>query len=110
MTKKKWYDKYRRRSKKKKKSVVKVKDHSHKKRKYLVDASKCIHLNEKFNGSSQHHINRNIIINIPEELHRHIIHNMRTGFGMSVINLLSYQFLFGGLDGNFLDKSEIESF
>lgn len=105
MTKKKWYDKYRRQSKKKK---VKVKDRSHK-RKYLMDANKCIHLNEKFFGSSQHHINRNIIINIPEELHRHIIHNMKTGFGMSIMNLLAFQFMNFGLDMNFLDKSEIES-
>ena len=84
--KNKWYDRYKRRSKKKK---GQKKDQGRSKRKYLVEPNKCVHLNRKFSGSSQHHINRNIIINIPIELHQSIIHSMKSGKGMAVINILS---------------------
>lgn len=98
MTKKnKYYSRYKRSKKKK------IKDRSNRKRKYLVDIDRCIQLNKKFEESNAHHINRNLVIFIPIELHQHVIHNMRTGFGMAIINLLAFQFLFGGLDGDFLE-------
>ena len=66
-------------------------------RKYLQQIAKCICLNEKFEGSNAHHLNSNIIIYLPIELHQHISHSMRSGKGMAVMNLLAMQFLFGSL-------------
>jgi hypothetical protein len=67
-------------------------------RKHLLPVIKCVHLNEKFLGSNAHHISAEIIIYLPIELHRHIDHSLKSGYNMSVINILAFQFIFGGLE------------
>jgi uncharacterized membrane protein (DUF2068 family) len=56
---------------------------------------KCVHLNKKFPDSNAHHMSYNIIIYIPVELHRHIEHSLKSGYGMVEINLLAMQYLYG---------------
>lgn len=43
-------------------------------------------LNEPFEGSHAHHITKDIVIYIPEELYRSVSHNVFTGKGMEEIN------------------------
>ena len=52
-------------------------------------------LNDKFPGSNGHHITRTLVIHIPEELHQHIGHNLRSGRNMDIINILAFQYLSG---------------
>ena len=66
-------------------------------RKHLLTVEKCVCLNEKFEGSNAHHMSRGIVIYLPVELHQHIVHSLKSGKGMSEINILAMQFLFGGL-------------
>jgi hypothetical protein len=66
-------------------------------RRHLLPVSKCVCLNGKFPESNAHHISAEIIIYIPQELHRHINHSLKSGYNMSVINILSFQFMYGGL-------------
>jgi hypothetical protein len=66
-------------------------------RKYLLPVVKCCCLNQKFPGSNAHHISAEIIIYIPQELHRHINHSLKSGYGMAIINTLAFQFMYGGL-------------
>lgn len=67
-------------------------------RKHLLPVEKCVHLNEKFPDSNAHHISSGIVIYIPVELHRHIDHSLKSGVGMVEMNLLSFQYLYGGLN------------
>ena len=67
-------------------------------RRYLLPVNKCVQLNEKFEGCNAHHISAEIIIFIPIELHRHIDHSLKSGYNMSIINTLAFQFMFGGLN------------
>ena len=58
--------------------------------------SKCrqlgfIPLNELFEGSEAHHIDKERVIYIPKKLHRSIYHNNFTGQGMDKINTLAVQ-------------------
>ena len=64
---------------------------------HLLTKAACIKLNEKFIESEFHHITRSIGVFIPKELHQHIRHNLRTGKNLGEINLLSLQFINGGL-------------
>lgn len=66
-------------------------------RRHVLPATKCVKLNDKFLGSNAHHISAEIIIYIPQELHRHINHSLKSGYNMSVINILSFQYLYGQL-------------
>lgn len=50
-------------------------------------------INEWFEGAHAHHITKNIIIYIPEALHRSVSHNIWTGEGMEEINKLAFDFL-----------------
>lgn len=43
-------------------------------------------LNDKFYNSEGHHVDKQHIVNIPEELHHSIYHNIWTGKGMKEIN------------------------
>jgi len=50
-----------------------------------------IPLNNHFEGSDAHHINREEIIYIPKKLHKSIYHNLNTGKNMKEINELTFQ-------------------
>lgn len=57
----------------------------------------CIKLNERFQGSEFHHLSRSLGIYIPKELHHHFYHSLKNGHGMGNMNMLSLQFINGGL-------------
>jgi len=46
-------------------------------------------LNEYFEGSDAHHINKRDVIYIPQELHQSISHCLKTGINMGKINRLA---------------------
>jgi hypothetical protein len=50
-------------------------------------------INEYFEGSEGHHIDKERIIYIPKELHKSIWHNLNTGQGMVEINFKVMQWL-----------------
>ena len=84
---------------------VKKEKRQYRKRKYVNNVGDCICLNERFEGSSAHHLNKNLIIYIPIKLHQHLIHNIRDGYQMDEMNILALQYLYFGCD--FLSKFEI---
>ena len=49
-------------------------------------------LNEKFPKSEAHHLDKELVIYIPERLHRTNSHNVWTGVGMNDINLKAFSF------------------
>jgi hypothetical protein len=63
--------------------------------KHLVPIIHSIQLNKRFSGSEGHHINKDTVIFIPVELHKHIYHNLKNGQGIDEMNILAYQFLKG---------------
>ncbi|KYC44283.1 MAG: hypothetical protein AMQ22_02323 [Candidatus Methanofastidiosum methylothiophilum] len=50
-----------------------------------------IPLNIYFQGSHGHHLNKELVLFIPEELHRSVAHSLKTGRGMEEINTLAVQ-------------------
>ena len=68
-----------------------------KRRSYILPKWRCIQLNSYFKGSAFHHINKSIGVFIPLDLHKHLYHDIRTGQNMREINMLSIQFINGGL-------------
>ena len=50
-------------------------------------------LNDYFEGSVVHHISRNFVIHIPEEIHKSIWHCLWTGKNMDAINKLAIEFI-----------------
>lgn len=50
-------------------------------------------LNEKFDGAVGHHIDFEIVVYIPRELHISVAHNVRTGLGMTEINTKVFEWL-----------------
>ena len=50
-------------------------------------------LNQSFEGSEGHHINKNDVIYIPKEIHKSIRHCLKTGNNMLEINKLAIRFL-----------------
>ena len=56
-----------------------------------------IPLNNYFEGSEAHHIDKEYVIYIPRKLHRIVKHNVWTGEGMEYINELAFKFLYGDL-------------
>jgi len=50
-------------------------------------------LNQEFSNSEAHHIDINTVIWIPKEIHRMIIHNLKTKKNMEIINTYAYFFL-----------------
>lgn len=51
-------------------------------------------LNEPFPNSEAHHINHNVVVYIPSEIHKSIWHNGNTKRGMNEINTLAINYLF----------------
>jgi hypothetical protein len=66
-------------------------------RDYVKPERNCIKLNHRFRGCEMHHLNRNIVIFIPKELHKHFYHNLKSNQGILEMNTLAYQFINGGL-------------
>lgn len=52
-------------------------------------------LNDRFEGSVGHHINKDMIIYIPKKVHESVSHNVLTGRNMKEINKLAFEFLEG---------------
>jgi len=52
-----------------------------------------IPLNEPFENSEAHHIDKDRVIYIPKEYHRSVSHNVWTGENMALINNLAYDYL-----------------
>lgn len=52
-----------------------------------------IELNQRFKNSQAHHIDKERIIYIPEELHKSVSHNIWTGKNMEEINIKAFTFL-----------------
>lgn len=67
-------------------------------RTYVTREGACIHLNEWFVGCRRHHVDPNTIVHIPTEIHTRHQHNIRTGYGMDIINALAFEFLFGQVE------------
>ena len=61
------------------------------------DWSKVTYINKWFKGCHRHHITETIVVCIPGELHKHIKHNLKTGYNMGEINMLALQFINGKL-------------
>ena len=64
---------------------------------HVLPIKKCIKLNSRFIGSEGHHLNKDTVIFIPKELHKHIWHNFKSGQGMEEMNVLALQFISGEL-------------
>jgi hypothetical protein len=47
-------------------------------------------MNQPFDGCEAHHFNQNEIIHIPQQLHRSVCHNVRSGKGMVEINAKAF--------------------
>lgn len=54
-----------------------------------------IELNEHFNGSEAHHIDKEFVLYIPKDLHHSIWHNVWTRQGMKDINILAIEWAYG---------------
>ena len=52
-----------------------------------------IPLNEPFEGSEAHHIDKERVIYMPKEYHQSVSHNVWTGKNMALINNLAYDYL-----------------
>lgn len=55
-----------------------------------------LELNDHFDGSEGHHIDKEFVIYIPKEMHRSVYHNVFTGQGMGQINALALNFAYRG--------------
>lgn len=53
-----------------------------------------IPLNEKFENSHAHHIDKDYVIYIPAELHRSVWHSLVNNINMEKINALAFKYLF----------------
>lgn len=65
-----------------------------KSRPHLLPIHACTKLNKWFTGCEGHHLSRSLVIFVPEELHKHIDHNLSAGLGMAEMNALALQFAF----------------
>ena len=52
-----------------------------------------VELNDAFEGCDGHHLDKELVLYIPSELHRSVRHNQFTGQGMEEINDLAQEFL-----------------
>ena len=66
-------------------------------RNHLLTESTCIKMNDRFKGSAFHHITRSLGVYIPDQLHQHIWHDLKSGDNMGNMNVLAIQYLNGGL-------------
>jgi len=69
--------------------------HTDKSRPHLLPINQCIKLNQRFPGSDGHHITPSVVVFVPEELHDHVKHDIRTGNNMGEINMLATQYITG---------------
>lgn len=53
-----------------------------------------IQINEYFDNSESHHLNKNFVLFIPKELHQSIRHNVWNGYNMEEINDLAIKWYF----------------
>lgn len=53
-----------------------------------------VYLNAPFVGCEGHHVDNELVINMPAALHRSVWHRQRDGRGMAQINALAYNYLF----------------
>lgn len=53
-----------------------------------------VELNDWFEGSEAHHIDKEFVLYIPKEIHRSIWHNVWTGQGMDEINNLAIKYVY----------------
>lgn len=53
-----------------------------------------VYLNAWFEGCQGHHVDGELVINMPKKLHRGIFHRQSDGRGMAKINAVAYNFLF----------------
>jgi len=53
-----------------------------------------VYLNASFPGCEGHHVDGELVINMPKKLHRSVYHRQRDGRGMAQINVIAYSFLF----------------
>ena len=107
-TGKKWYDKTREHNIKKavrwnienkeKRKLICARHNKIYGRKYKARRRSMgfVELNSKFLDSHAHHVDNEQVIYIPEKLHRSVSHNLKTGRGMQRINVLAFEYLFGG--------------
>ena len=51
-------------------------------------------LNEKFENSHAHHIDKNYVIYIPAKLHRSVYHSLINNINMDKMNALAFKYLF----------------
>lgn len=63
-------------------------------RPHIIPIKQCTHLNKPFKGCEGHHLTKSMVVFIPEKLHKHIKHNLKTGRGMSSINAVAIQYLY----------------
>jgi len=54
-----------------------------------------IPLNDYFEGSESHHMNKEFVVYIPKEMHRSVWHCLKTRQGMAKINTLAFKYLLG---------------
>lgn len=54
-----------------------------------------IELDESFEGSNAHHIDKDFVLHIPGTLHQSVPHNVWTGQGMEEINNLAWEWVCG---------------
>lgn len=53
-----------------------------------------VYLNEPFIGCEGHHVDNELVINMPKALHHSVFHRQTDGLGMAQINAIAYNFLF----------------
>ena len=53
-----------------------------------------VQLNAPFVGCEGHHVDGELVINMPQKLHRSVFHRQMDGRGMTQINAIAYNFLF----------------
>lgn len=54
-----------------------------------------IPLNDKFQDSDAHHLDKDFVLYLPRELHQSVRHNIFTGEGMEEINNLACEYVYG---------------
>ena len=52
-------------------------------------------LNKWFLGSNLHHLFKKVVAFIPEEIHKSVYHNLEVGIGMTEINKLAIDYVYG---------------
>lgn len=68
-----------------------------------------IPLNDKFPGTEAHHLDKELVLYIPKELHQSVWHNMFTGQGMEEMNNLACEYVYGiEIDGECFKAKRVE--